>query len=219
MKKIILCLFALTFFGHTTNAQKLKFGLQLGLNLADASLEQTETGQIDYEATLRTAFNGGIYTEISFLKDKLAIRPGIIYSAEGFVNNVERTTGQDEEVATNMNFMNIPMTIVYKPVKFLNIQFGPEFGYLFRAVADGETITDAFNQSELGLNFGLGTTVGKVLDINLRYNRGLTKTYDGSPEELIGEEASANSGNVSVLNNMFQVSLGLNISGLMNKNN
>jgi len=218
MKKIMLCLFTIAVFGQTAIAQKVKFGIQGGLNLANAQLEQSGTGNVDYDADLRTAFNGGIYAQFGFLKEKLFIQPGIMYSAEGFVNMVDRTAGQDEEVNTNLNFMNVPITFVYKPVKFLNIQFGPEFGYLLQAVADGEKVTDVFNRSELGLNLGIGTTLAGFLDVTVRYNRGLTKTYDGSQEEFVGDDPSLiSNGNVTASSKMFQVSLGLNISNLMNK--
>ena len=213
MKKILLCLLGITLCGHIATAQKLKFGVQGGFNLANVQLD--ETGQIDYEASLRTAFNGGIFTQVSFLNDKLILQPEIMYSAEGFVNTVNQSSG-DEEVKTSLNFMNIPVTLIFKPVKFLNFQIGPEFGYLLKGVANGEKVTDAFNRSELGLNLGVGTTISGLLNVNLRYNRGLTKLYDGSAEEMIGEEASGSSeGNVTALNNMFQVSLGLNLSNLL----
>lgn len=213
MKKIILCLLAFVFCSQFATAQKLKFGVQGGLNLANVVLD--ETGNIDYKASLRTAFNGGIYTQIAFLNDKLLIQPELMYSAEGFVNTIDNASAGDNEVQTNMNFMNIPVTVIIKPTKFLNFQVGPEFGVLVKAVADGDNVKDAFNKSELGLNLGVGTTVAKILNVNFRYNRGLTKIYDGSPEELIGTTPGTSTGNVTILNNSFQVSLGLNLSNLL----
>lgn len=214
MKKIILCLLGITLLGQMASAQKLKFGVQGGFNLANVQLD--ETGQIDYAASLRTAFNGGVFTQIAFLNDKLILQPEIMYSAEGFVNTLEEGTAGERDVKTNLNFMNIPVTVIFKPVKFLNFQFGPEFGYLLKAAAGGEKVTDVFNRPELGLNIGVGTTVARFINVNVRYNRGITKMYDGTAEELIGETAVGTSdGNVDLKNSMFQVSLGLNLSNLI----
>ena len=214
MKKTMLFLLGFVMISQVSIAQKIKFGVQGGLNLANVQLD--ESGQIDYEASLRTAFNGGVFTQISFLNDKLLLQPEIMYSAEGFVNTNNQAQAGEEEVKTNLNFMNIPVTVIFKPTKFLNFQIGPEFGYLLKAAADGESVTDSFNKSELGLNLGVGTTIAGLVNLNVRYNRGLTKMYDGTAEELVGEEASGSSeGNVELLNSMFQVSMGLNISNLL----
>lgn len=215
MKRVFLLAAALCFITQLASAQKLKFGVQGGLNLANVQLD--ETGAIDYEASLRTAFNGGIFTQITFLNEKLILQPEIMYSAEGFVNTNNSATAGDDEVKTNLNFMNIPVTVLVRPTKFLNFQIGPEFGVLLRAVADGESVTDAFNRAELGLNVGIGTTIAKIVNLNVRYNRGLTKLYNGNAEELIGEEPGpgGSAGSVEVLNSMFTVSMGLNLSNLL----
>ncbi len=125
---------------------------------------------------------------------------------------------------TNLNFLNVPITLIFKPTKFFNIQFGPEFGHMLKAVAKGDfkktTVTDIYNRNELGLNLGLGTTIAKVVDINVRYNHGLTDLFDGSSAQLDGNEGSSGSGNqipegnVEIVNRMFTVNVGLNISGL-----
>ena len=108
--------------------------------------------------------------------------------------------------------------------KFFNIQFGPEFGYLLKAVASGDVdksnVTEFYNRPELGLNMGIGTTIGGLVNVNLRYNRGLTKLFDGSTSEMAGEDGNSSgsqlpAGATEILNNMFQVSVGLNISSLL----
>lgn len=200
-------------------AQKLRFGLKGGFNLANVQLD--ETGNIDYKASLKTAFNGGIYTQITFLKDKIILQPELMYSAEGFkATDNSNTSSNNNETQTNLNFMNVPVTVIFKPLKFLNFQIGPEFGYLLKAKAEGQSARDAFKKSELGMNLGLGTTLFKVLDVNVRYNRGLTKMYDGDGEEFDGEADTQSNpdGSVNVFNNMFQVSMGLNLTNLFNKN-
>ena len=117
MKKVILSILAIAFCAQFATAQKLKFGIQGGLNLSNVSLD--ETGNVDYEATLRQSFNGGIYTQITLLNDKFVIQPELMYSAEGFVNKTGSSSSGDGEVETKMNFMNIPVTVMFKPTKFL----------------------------------------------------------------------------------------------------
>ena len=223
MKKIYL-IFTFLLCTQISQAQKLKFGIAGGLNMAEVKFDEGQ--QVDIESTLKTAFNGGIYAQISLLKDKIILQPEIMYSAEGFVSKIDDTdnmSSDEKEVETNLNFLSVPVTVIIKPTKFFNIQLGPEFGYLLKAVAKGDvdktTVTDFYNRPELGLNLGLGITIGGLVNVNLRYNKGLTKLFDGNTSELEGEEnpnmSELPEGTTEILNNMFQISVGLNISQLL----
>lgn len=202
MKKTLLLLLVSFFSLESSYAQKVSFGIAGGLNMT--KVEFDDNNEVDFEKQLKTSFNGGIYTQISLLKDKLFLQPQLMYSAEGFVSKVQNTDNgnpdsEEKELETNLNFLNIPITLIFKPTKFLNFQFGPEFGHMLKAVAKGDfketTVTDIYNQNELGLNLGIGTTIAQVVDINVRYNHGLTDLFDGSSSQLDGSEGSGGSGN------------------------
>jgi hypothetical protein len=223
MKKTTLLLLVSFFCLETSSAQKLSFGIAGGLNMTSVQFDDND--EVDFGSTLKSSFNGGVFAQISLLKDKLILQPQIMYSAEGFVSKVQDTDSSNgTESETNLNFLNVPIILIFKPTKFFNIQFGPEFGRMLKAVAKGDvnktTVTNIYNQNELGLNLGLGTTIAKVIDVNVRYNHGLTNLFDGNSSQLDGNEGTTGSGaeipegKVQISNRMFTVNLGLNISGL-----
>jgi hypothetical protein len=153
MKKLILGVFAV-FFAITSYAQGIDFGIKAGANfstLTDATGLNNKTG-----------FHGGIFLGLKF-NDKIALQPELLYSQQG----AEFDMGK-----IDLNYINVPVIIKYYLVQGLNIQVGPQFGF----VVD-DNISNAIFEAE---DFDVSGVIGAGYDfpfgirLDARYNFGFT---------------------------------------------
>jgi hypothetical protein len=156
MKKFILLAFTIL---TTTSffAQGIDFGIKAGVNFAtitDASNLSNKTG-----------FVGGVFAGIKF-NDKVAIQGDLLYSQQGADFDIG---------AIDLNYVNIPVVLKYFFVKGLNLQVGPQFGF----VVD-DNFKEVFGDISKAESFDLTGVVGVGYDLPLgiridgRYNFGLT---------------------------------------------
>ena len=88
--------------------------------------------------------------------------------------------GADEKIVTHN--INIPLMGRYEIMEGLNVEFGPQLGFLVSAQNKYElnnsktktTVTDDYKTFDFGLNFGAGYKVTDELEINARITKGLT---------------------------------------------
>ncbi|HZH70094.1 MAG TPA: porin family protein [Flavobacteriaceae bacterium] len=153
MKKLILGVFAV-FFAITSYAQGIDFGIKAGANfstLTDATGLKNKTG-----------FHGGVFLGLKF-NDKIALQPELLYSQQG----AEFDMGK-----VDLNYINVPVIVKYYLVQGLNIQLGPQFGF----VVD-DNISNAIFEAE---DFDVSGVVGAGYDfpfgirLDARYNFGFT---------------------------------------------
>ncbi len=161
MKKLILIVFTVL-LTVTTFAQGIDFGIKAGVNFAtltDAS-----------EFSNKTGFVGGVFAGIKF-SDKIAIQGDLLYSQQGAETDIDKI---------DLNYVNIPVVLKYFLMKGLNIQAGPQFGFI---VDDNvkEVIGNIFEAESFDLTgvVGLGYDFSMGLRADARYNFGLTDVIDG----------------------------------------
>ena len=180
MKKIILTVAAVFAFGFA-NAQEFKFGAKTGLNVS------TLTGDVE-DVKSKIGFHIGGFAEIKF-GEKFAIQPELLFSTQGAKSEyTEGFEGFDVNVEENLklNYINLPIMAKYFVTEKLNIQAGPQVGFLMSAKNDykasfgGESeseevdIKDETNSIDFGVNFGLGYDFTENIFVEARYNLGLT---------------------------------------------
>lgn len=161
MKKLIVV--ALTvFMGTTAFSQSIDLGIKAGANfatLSDASGLSNKTG-----------FQAGVFGGIKFT-DNVGIQADILYSQQGAKFN-----GGDFD----LTYVNVPVVIKYYLIQGLNIQAGPQFGFIvddniskvLGNIAKAESM-DVSGVVGAGYDFPLGVRVDG------RYNFGLTDVIDG----------------------------------------
>ena len=106
MKKILLCLLAITAAVFTTWAQTPKkniFGLRVGLDMSKISLLDTGTGE-KYLSELRTSFNIGLTDQVRLLNDKpFYFQFGLMLHNKG--GKVQATDGgSDIQLLIHLNY-------------------------------------------------------------------------------------------------------------------
>lgn len=188
MKKINLLFFILLFSASAAVAQaQFAVGVKGGLNFA--KFDATEFGE---SVKGKTGFHGGAFALIKL--SKIGIQPELIFSQQGSKATFDSGKGEG-----NFDYINIPVMLKLYTVAGINLQLGPQFGFLSRAEIEGENVKSSFKNSDLSLGIGAGWDLPFGLTIDARYNLGLSKIEDNDP----AYEA--------VKNQVLQVSLGYKI--------
>ncbi len=167
MKKLIL---GIALFGglSAANAQ-IDLGVKGGLNFPTLSGAES--------SKFRTDFYVGGYANYK-VTDQFSFQPELLYSKQGA--GIKTHNGSDNKIVTHN--INIPLMGRYEIMDGLNLEFGPQLGFLVSAQNKYElnnsktktTITDNFKTFDFGLNLGAGYKVTDELEINARFTKGLT---------------------------------------------
>ena len=173
MKKLLVVVCVLmASYGYS---QDVKFGAKGGLNIAD--FVGDDTGGND--AVTKLYFGGYINSPIT---DRLSFQPELLISFQG-TEIKDDYSGETAKI--NTSYLNIPLLVKMDlgSNDFVSLYAGPQFGILLNAEAeeDDETydIEDEMNSIQLGINIGISLNVTKEVAIDFRYNRGLSKAFDG----------------------------------------
>ena len=118
-------------FSHTASAQvQFSLGIKGGVNFANINVS-------DARATWdgKTGFHGGAFALIKVTA--FAVQPELIFSQQG---STVKINGQDLDA--NFNYMNVPVMLKFYLPLGLNLQMGPQFGFLTSAESDYNPITN-----------------------------------------------------------------------------
>ncbi|MBX2943827.1 MAG: PorT family protein [Cyclobacteriaceae bacterium] len=194
MKKIVILICLVGAFGFSQNAQaqaQFALGLKGGLNIAKFDISQG-TSNIDN----RTGYHGGAFALFKFAK--FGIQPEVIFSKQG--SDFKVSTDSYE---ANFDYINIPIILKLYLVAGLNIQAGPQFGFLttseIKSTVSGikstEDVKDQLNKkSDTSIALGAGWDLPFGLTLDARYNLGLSEfKLDNGPD---------------IKNKVIQISLG-----------
>lgn len=139
----------------------------------------------------RIGYHVGLYNSF-FLGNSVAIEPGVFYSVKG--------TQNDDLVNSRaiLNYVDIPVLLRLYLTDGLNVFGGPQISFLtdsrFEGDLFGSTVsfdTEAVNNTDFGLLFGLGYNLPRGLNLQASYNYGLSPVFKNS--------------NVDVYNRGFQL--------------
>jgi opacity protein-like surface antigen len=211
MKKLLFS--AILLATGIVNAQEIKYGAKLGLNISNFSGDVT-----DSKSLIGAQFGG--FAEIK-ISDKFAFQPELLFSMQGAKSKYTETYLGDtysEESKTKLNYLNIPVLAKYYIADKFAVLAGPQFGILMSAKEDydvSETysgVTDSYSESvnvknfykSLSLSFNLGASYSFTdnLFIDARYNLGLSSITKNYTDEF-GDSYSSD-----IKNNVIQFSVG-----------
>jgi hypothetical protein len=177
------------------NAQSIAIGLKGGLNFAN--LNGATASEV---YSNRTGYHFGAFTLIKF--GKIGIQPEIVYSKQG-----STVTVNAQNFDSNFDYFNIPIILKLYTVAGINIQVGPQFGFISGAkypISSGQgsqslqDITNQLKGSDVSVAMGLGWDLPFGLSVDGRYNLGVSK-------------ANNTSSIPDIKNQVFQLSIGYKI--------
>jgi len=190
--KLFVTLFMFSAIVYHVQAQvQASLGIKGGVNFA--SLDVTNA-QATWDG--RTGYHIGAFA--LFKVTAFAVQPELIFSQQG---STVKINGQDFDA--NFSYMNVPVIAKFYLPLGLNLQLGPQFGFLTSAESDynpvnaqgGTNLKEYYKNSDVSLGMGIGWDLPFKLTIDARYNLGLTE---------IDDNASLN----ATKNQVFQLSVG-----------
>jgi hypothetical protein len=196
MKKLIVAaLFAL---GTSAAFAQVEFavGLKAGPNFSNINTDAS-AGE-NYKS--RTGFHGGAFALVKLTK--IGIQPELIFSQQG-----STVQFNNKDYKTNITYVNVPIIVKIYLAAGLNLQVGPQFGFVAKANQEVPDITgkvtkqdikDDIKSSDISAGLGAGWDLPFGLTIDARYNLGLSKINNKSQSQ-------------DAKNQVFQLSLGYKI--------
>lgn len=244
MKKIfILTLF--TMLCALTNAQEINYGFKAGGNLSNLSGDYPDNPDPEITSDNKSILgvNLGFFLEYS-LSRNFSIQPELLLSTQGnkletkeeyfgdLTNQIERASLTQ---TTNLTYINLPVMFKYHINDKIDIEFGPQIGYVISAKADfdyedenfpedNESITidllsdgsytflgsriewrESLNRLDYGINLGVSYDFTYRLFAQARYYYGLSTIDDNS---TFGVDYNS----WDLKNSVIQLSLGYKIN-------
>lgn len=169
MNKTRILLIALFIAGASTSVfsqTQFSLGIKGGLNFA--TIDASQPGET-YDN--RTGYHFGAFGLLKFTK--IGIQPELIFSQQGTKVKVDGT-----DFESNFSYVNIPIIVKLYTVGGINLQAGPQFGFLSSADRNGENVKDFLKGSDVSLALGVGWDLPFGLTIDGRYNLGLSDISD-----------------------------------------
>lgn len=187
-------------FGDELNSDKVKFGLDGGVNFSNM------TGY--KESKFVEDFNLGLYFDIllkenthwylhtgALLKSEMGARGIDIYSLD---NPKLDSVFVGGDIERQLKYINVPALVRYKFKKHLFIEMGPVIGFMtkatdefFNTVDKNEDlsfvhkVTDQYKWFDAGLEAGMGYQLMKGTGVNfgIRYYQGLMNVFKDNPDD------------------------------------
>jgi hypothetical protein len=197
--RILLLAMAGLMISHMALSQaKVALGIKGGLNFANVN-----ASSVGAAYNSRTGYHVGAFA--MFKLTKIAIQPELIYSSQGTDVTI---TGVPGSFNSNFDYLNIPVLLKFYLAGGFNLQAGPQFGFLMSAqgpVVNGSTgtvttgnIKDDLESSDVSIGVGVGFDLPARLNIDARYNIGVSDVNNGASTSAIK-------------NQVFQLSLGFKL--------
>lgn len=182
MRKQLVIALMLSIIFTGAFAQDVAFGLKGGLNLGTLNLKDAESS---YDS--RTGYHAGLFLRTK--GDNIGFQPELLLSTHrGDIENITFGTAQE-----SFTYLTVPLLLKFYPVLGLNLQVGPQFGFLVDGEREyksllrsgKEDIKDHYKSSDVALSFGAGYDFDFGLGIDVRYNLGLQDINDAVDGEKV----------------------------------
>ena len=145
----------------------------------------------------RIGFHIGGFVAVK-ISDKFCIQPEVLYSTQGRKFDLTvNDNGTDYNTSSifKLAYINIPVMFKYYVAKKINLEAGPQIGFLTSSKLDvtvlgkdvSQNAKDLYESVDFGLNLGAGYDFTEKISAGVRYNFGLAniaKTQDGDDSTI-----------------------------------
>jgi len=181
MKKTIFFALLTIGFSSLIFSQTVEKGIKGGLNLASLSVDDNN------DKNLKAGLHLGFFAKFP-ITSALAIQPELLYSAKGIKINYDDSNFADGQSNFGLNYIDIPVKLVFNLSEDFSFHLGPYFSYLLNAKvktdaqvldfweidSEDELDRDRFNAFDYGLIGGLEFDLKPVF-FGFSYNLGLNQ--------------------------------------------
>lgn len=219
LNRIVLVAFALGMVQFSVAQKLVEIGAKGGFSYSSLNLS-TDGKLAGTNYHYAVGYHLGGYA-LYKLNKKISIQPELLYSMQGqYFTNVTYSN-----LKTTLHYINIPIMIKYYLVGSLNVQVGPQLGILVSSKGDlipydntgniagrpifNQDLNSYLKTTDLSVAFGAGIHLPGNIDLNVRYNIGVTNINknSGSGQALPGGLQPSFS-TADTRNQVLQVSLG-----------
>lgn len=165
--KYKLLIVIILFCFNVSRAQDKKFSLKPALGVTASQVHGD-----NYAGYNKLGFIGGLYVN-SYFSKTLSLDLGLIFVQKGSRHNQNPEKNDFKYYYLNLNYLEVPVILRYAPNKFF-LTIGVSYAYLvnyYEASESGnQTGFYPFNKSEYSLNAGVGMSITKKIDFEVRAN-------------------------------------------------
>ena len=180
IKFLILSFVFLLIIPGLSNAQKINYGFQIGINRSDFQSENFYHPDLVFgDISSKISFSLNTYIEYKPNKVGISIEPGYTVKALSVtsINVMERYFD------AKLHVLNLPVMLVIDPNKHFGFFIGPEIGYNLYTEIEQEDYIDPFiKKVDFSISLGGLVRIKSKYGIGLKYNKGLNSLTD---KELI----------------------------------
>ena len=169
--------FALSLLLLTASVSSLQAQSSLELGIK-GGMDYMKIGGRSFDQKHYPGFSAGIYGRLNF-SSKWSLQPELDYN-QTIGKTVDEFTQIYQGVSdqlVNLNYVSVPVLVVFKPQPWFSLLVGPQYGYLVSQTTSllqgaGQQNQKAFSHSDASIVFGGQLYTGKVM-LGIRYAAGL----------------------------------------------
>jgi hypothetical protein len=169
----------------------------------------------DLQITNKNTFNGGVYGRFKIKLIGLFVQPELVYNTRGYNFEIkEPNSGETINLKQQAYYIDVPVLVGLKMLKFLRVYAGPNFQYLLKNEITGidEVKALAIDFKKTGMKkASTGVQIGFGLDL-LKFR--IDVKYDFNPTDM-GSPFSYQSQAQSIKTSLITIQLGYKLFGVL----
>ena len=176
MRIIVLILVLFSFTSRSQENKRSTFTLKPSLGLNGCQVHGD-----NYSGYDKLGLFAGIAVN-GYINKKTSLELGFYFSQKGSRHNPNPKTGDNTRYILNLNYLDLPLSLRYMVNSKYFFTLGPSIAYLISYYED-INYTDMtglykFKKYEVGLNVGLGRTIGNKWQVEFRSSNSITSVRD-----------------------------------------
>lgn len=157
---------------HSYAQKSMEWGLKAGGNYF-------KVGGRSWDESYRMSFSGGVYADLNYNKH-FTLQPELLFNqvlaktSDAF-NQIYATDQAVPGQLVSIDYVAVPILLVYKPIPMLSILVGPQYSFAIaqtQGLLQADKSKNPVSRSDLALVFGGELNLGKI-KLGLRYQEGL----------------------------------------------
>ena len=167
MKQSFILIVFIAISVHTSLAQPA-FGVKGGMNINNVTTTDLPDFISSVETMSTVSYHLGLYVQFE-LNEKFSIKPEMQFTQRGYA------TEYADKVRTNINYLEVPVLVVYTPIKLVSVELGPNISFKISSKTKPDGLGEiSYEAIDFGLSAGLKFNITDKVSLVGRYYHGFT---------------------------------------------